>query len=187
MNPVEGPGPRVAFLKGINVGGHRLTMRELRAALTPLGLTGVQTFIASGNVAFEADARTSHDIEVEIEAALGEALGYDVRTFVRTPRELTEVAEFATAENPGEGWKPHVMFGRAPTTPAARAALADLENPDDRFRFWEREVVWLRRGGLTESVIKAHHLDRALQKQPVTSRTLKTVVRIADKLLPSGS
>ena len=42
----------VAFLGGINVGGHRVSMERLRTEFGTLGFLDVSTFIASGNVIF---------------------------------------------------------------------------------------------------------------------------------------
>lgn len=46
----------IAFLRAINVGGHTVKMDVLRAHFTRLGLANVETFIASGNVIFDAAA-----------------------------------------------------------------------------------------------------------------------------------
>ena len=46
----------VAFLRGINVGGHRVSMADLRDVFTSLKFGNVDTFIASGNVIFDAPA-----------------------------------------------------------------------------------------------------------------------------------
>jgi uncharacterized protein (DUF1697 family) len=48
----------VAFLRGMNVGGHRLSNGELRAHFAAMGFADVATFRASGNVVFAADERT---------------------------------------------------------------------------------------------------------------------------------
>lgn len=42
----------IAFLRAINVGGRNIKMDDLRALLEAMGLTNVETFIASGNVIF---------------------------------------------------------------------------------------------------------------------------------------
>src|SRR6185312_91254 len=84
----------VAFLGGINVGGHRVTMERLRAEFETLGFADVSTFIASGNVVFGAEgARTA--LEPAIEAHLAERLGYPVPTFVRAARDVVRVATLA--------------------------------------------------------------------------------------------
>jgi len=45
----------VAFLRGINVGGHRrIKMAELRQAFESSGFQKVKTLLATGNVVFES-------------------------------------------------------------------------------------------------------------------------------------
>ncbi len=43
----------IAFLRGINVGGHLVKMGCLRELFTELGFTHVRTYIQSGNAFFE--------------------------------------------------------------------------------------------------------------------------------------
>lgn len=172
---------RVAFLKGINVGGHRLTMDELRQALAPVGLSDLQTFIASGNVIFASDARDADSLETQVGDTLREALGYDVETFVREVPSLAPLTEFVESERPDETWKPHVLFTHEHASKSVRENLSALETADDTFHHFEREVVWMRRGGLSDSTIKMHHLDKAMERRPATARTLRTVQRIAAK------
>ena len=51
---------RVAFIRGINVGGRAaVSMAELRDALTARGFGNVRTYIQSGNVVFEAPSGAS--------------------------------------------------------------------------------------------------------------------------------
>ena len=47
-----------AFLKGINISGHRIIkMAELKAMFEAMGFTNVRTFIQSGNVVFESHVK----------------------------------------------------------------------------------------------------------------------------------
>src|SRR5882757_7926832 len=82
----------VAFLRAVNVGGHTVTMEKLRGLFEGLGMKDVETFIASGNVIFASRSSNLQLIERKIEAGLQDALGYEVRTFVRTDEEVAEVA-----------------------------------------------------------------------------------------------
>lgn len=52
----------VAFLRGINVGGHRVKMDRLRGLFGEMGSEGVSTFIASGNVHFNSEATDAGEI-----------------------------------------------------------------------------------------------------------------------------
>src|SRR4051812_42161160 len=82
-----------AFLRGINVGGHKVTMDRLRKEFETLGLADVSTFIASGNVVFEADDGDGAALERRIERHLADTLGYEVPTFLRTGKELSRIAK----------------------------------------------------------------------------------------------
>src|SRR6266545_8120025 len=73
----------VALLRAINVGGHNVKMEELRRQFERLGLSNVETFIASGNVLFDAKSSSVSALEHKIEAGLRTALGYEVATMVR--------------------------------------------------------------------------------------------------------
>ncbi|MDO8754830.1 MAG: DUF1697 domain-containing protein, partial [Anaerolineales bacterium] len=78
----------IAFLRAINVGGHNVKMGHLRQLIESLGFSNVETFIASGNVIFEATAGNTKNLKKKIETCLHEALGYEVATFIRTDAEL---------------------------------------------------------------------------------------------------
>ena len=57
----------LAFLRAINVGGHTVKMDALRHIFESLGFTSVETFIASGNVIFEAGQQDPAALEKAIE------------------------------------------------------------------------------------------------------------------------
>lgn len=58
----------IAFLRAINVGGHNVKMDELKKYFESLGFSNVETFIASGNVIFEASAKDAAKLEKKIES-----------------------------------------------------------------------------------------------------------------------
>jgi uncharacterized protein (DUF1697 family) len=168
-----------AFLRGINVGGHRIKMDELREILRPLALSSVETVIASGNVVFECDADDVASLEGLVESQLHDRLGYRVDTFIRRVDELEGVVAFGRDQAPADPeWRVHVMFVKTKPTAASRGRFGALETDDDGFRFRDREVFWLRHGGLSDSSITMADLNRALEGASSTSRTLRTIERI---------
>ena len=79
----------VAFLRGINVGGKKpIRMKQLAEVLTAAGFRNVRTFIASGNVIFEASAKDPAGIARKMEKHLLSALGYELTVIIRTVDEL---------------------------------------------------------------------------------------------------
>jgi len=159
-------------------------MADLKRSFEALGLDGVQTFIASGNVIFDADGADEAKLERIIERELEADLGYPVETFVRSLAELAEIARRdpfgvrrATA---GDKGSVHVGFlGRAPTREAIERLKA-LATDDDTFAVVDREVYWLRRGGIGTSKFSGGLLEKTLG-MPATIRGLPTLQNIVAK------
>ena len=166
----------VAFLRAINVGGRTVKMDRLRAIFEALEFDAVQTFIASGNVIFEAPG-TARAVERAIETALERSLGYQVRTFLRTPNEL----ERAIAAGPFVDETPgglYVGFGARPFSLSAAARTKALETDVDRFAVIGRHVYWRGLNGLGQSKVTGASVERALSA-PVTFRSITTVRKLA--------
>ncbi len=81
-----------AFLRGINVGGHKkIKMKDLRQMLSELGLINVQTILASGNACFEADDSDINRLAGRIEDAINQAFGFDVDVTLRTYSDIQDI------------------------------------------------------------------------------------------------
>ena len=173
----------VAFLRAINVGGRVVTMDRLRAVFVDLGFREVSTFIASGNVVFDARAAAVPALERRIERALEEALGYEVATFLRTPGEVTAVARYRPFDPAVMARATGLYVGFLAEPPGAEGlkALAALRAPTDRFHVHGRELYWLREGKPGESKIENGILERTV-KARATFRGINTVVRLDAKL-----
>ncbi|EBA09610.1 DUF1697 domain-containing protein [Sagittula stellata] len=77
-----------AFLRAVNVGGTgKLAMADLRAMTEATGAGNVQTYIASGNVAFTHDAAPA-DVQAALEKALEDHVGAPVGLVLRSLPQL---------------------------------------------------------------------------------------------------
>jgi len=83
----------VAFLRGINVGGHVVVKEKLKEAFISLGFQNVSTYKQSGNIVFEGDFSDPKEVAVKIENKLHVILGYEVVVFVRTFPQLKNIIE----------------------------------------------------------------------------------------------
>lgn len=171
----------VAFLRGMNLGGRRITNDELCAHVRALGFEGVSAFLASGNVLFEARRGSSAQVAARVREGLEAALGYAVPTFVRTAEEVAGIAAHQpfTDDVGVAGGKLQVALLAGTPTASARAAVLDLATEADRLAFRGNELYWLPRGTLTESDLDFRAIDSALG--PMTIRTLRTLERITAK------
>ena len=98
MTPMQGPESKpcayAAFLRGINVGGHRkINMADLRASFAALGFLNVKTVLASGNVRFDASETDEALVCTAIEQHVAQAFGHNVRVIIRPLTELQSLLD----------------------------------------------------------------------------------------------
>jgi uncharacterized protein (DUF1697 family) len=173
-----------AFLRGMNVGGHRLTNDELRSHFAAMGFTDVETFRASGNVVFAGEAQPPDVVKERIEVGLADALGYAVPTFVRSAAEVQAIAAatpFEAQRVSSSAGKLQVGLLAEEPSPQARADALALAGESDGLVFDGRELYWLPSGGVLDSALDMTSLARLLGA--MTIRTKGTIELIAAKHL----
>jgi uncharacterized protein (DUF1697 family) len=180
---VSVPVRYVAFLRAINVGGHVVKMAQLRKLFESIGLRGVETFIASGNVVFESSAKPDRVFEQKIEAHLEKHLGYAVGTFVRSIPELQAIAQydpFKGADFDVDRSSLYVGFlGDRPSRSAA-AKLNALRTSNEALHVHGRELYWISNVGLGRSEFTGAILEKTLTAS-TTIRSINTVRRLIAK------
>jgi uncharacterized protein (DUF1697 family) len=169
----------IALLRGINLGGHRLTMDQLRKHFEKLGFENVETFIASGNVIFESPSKSAAALEKKIAGHLEKSLGYAVPTYLRSDAELARIYAHPAFSNAGDSIVYIGFLSEAPSK-AAEANLMKYRTKLDDFHVHEREVYWLCRTGMSESAFFRIGLDKALGMK-VTVRNSTTVGKLVEK------
>ncbi len=111
----KAPDTYVALLRGINVGGNNIIpMAALAKTFERMRLTGVKTYIASGNVLFQSDGDEPRDLEARIERALVKAHSYDAKVVLRSMAEMeaTVLGLPASWKRPDPARRYNVLFLR---------------------------------------------------------------------------
>jgi uncharacterized protein (DUF1697 family) len=169
-----------AFLRGMNVGGHRLSNVELRTHFEELGFGDVQTFRASGNVVFAGAPESVTELAAHIEAGLQAALGYAVPVFLRTAEEVRRIAAQRPFDPPSvaasKGKLQVAMLKAKPAAKARKEVLA-MAGQEDLLAFGERELHWLPSGGILDTALDFKAIEKLLGA--TTTRTMGTVEQIA--------
>jgi uncharacterized protein (DUF1697 family) len=157
-------------------------MDYLRGLLESSGFSNVETFIASGNIIFEAKSGEPRDLENRIEKQLREALGYEVVTFIRTDLELGVIARYkpfpqtaldkATALN--------IAFLKGPLDDPSKQKLMGLRTVIDDFQVNVREIYWLCLKKQSESTFSNVVLEKRIGRRS-TLRGVNTIKKIAEK------
>jgi len=158
-------------------------MDQLRALFEALGFANVETFIASGNVIFDAKTSNVQSLERKIEKHLEKSLGYEVKTFVRSVAELADIAaheSFSEKEINEDGNTLFVCFLEdRPSDDSARKLLSRA-SAIDGFHINEREVYWLYRRKNGDSKFYGPMLEKSLLLR-TTVRNVNTVHRLVKK------
>jgi len=171
-----------AFLRGINVGGHRISSAELRARFQELGFSDVSSFRASGNVVFAAPTEPLAQMALRIEQGLANSLGYQVPVFLRTASEVQAIAAhqpFPKSLIATSMGKLQVAMLSAQPAAQARKEVLGLATGEDRLAFGDRELHWLPSGGILDSALDFKVIGRLLG--PMTVRTKGTIDQLAAK------
>src|SRR5262245_4393048 len=169
----------IAFLRAVNVGGKVVKMTDLRATFESLGFSNVETFIASGNVIFDAAADPNR-LEAKIARRLEESFGYPIPVFVRTEEEVSRIARYKPFSDSdlASARALNVAFLGSPLDAEARKTLMTLRTPIDDFHVHGREVYWLCRRRQSESTFSNAVFERMLRTK-ATFRGANTIARLA--------
>lgn len=163
----------VALLRGVNVGGaNKVAMAELRALAEGLGWRNVRSYIASGNLVFEAGAG---DHAAALGAAMRAEMGVDVPVLVLSAEEVIAALQACPFE--GAGNLVHVAF--CWEGPEVNASLCEtLIGADERLEITGRVAYLHAPSGVARSKLMARLQD--VLGVSVTARNLNTLRKLAD-------
>jgi uncharacterized protein (DUF1697 family) len=173
----------VAFLRAINVGGHTVKMDTLRGFFETLGFSNVETFIASGNVIFDATSESVKSLENRIETELYKSLGYKVTTFIRSTSEVAEIVQanpFPAPELDVQSPGLYIAFLADNPSDEAKQKLLAFATELDQFYVNGREIYWLCHTRMSDSAFSGALLEKTLGMQ-ATLRNVTTLIKIASK------
>lgn len=169
----------VALLRGVNVGGVKLAMSDLRAAIEAAGGTDVETYIQSGNAVFGHPGRSEAKVTAAVEAEIESVMGKRVPTMLRSAKQLAGVVD-ANPYEPAQPTHLHVTFFADPV-PATAFSSIDLDSfAPETFTVHGRELYLHLPNGMGRSKL-AVELTKGGKKAPVgTTRNWNTVRKLAE-------
>ncbi|MGU3294027.1 DUF1697 domain-containing protein [Williamsia sp. M5A3_1d] len=167
----------VALLRGINVGGVRVGMSDLRDEFGHLGFTEVRTVLATGNVVFDADDdHTPSSLRELIEPALGKRFGYEAFVFVHTVDHVADVTG-AYPFDESDGVHAYVVFV-ADDAVLDELLGVDIDGDVESVARGDGVVYWSVPQKQTLSSAFGKVLGRSAYKATTTNRNLRTLRRI---------
>ncbi len=173
----------VALLGSINVGGNRLKMADLKAALEDHGFSNVATVVASGNVLFDHPRAADAKLEGEIAEIVKCRFAIDSLVAVRTRPEIGSAIEDNPFHGDGQDHFVHSIFlDGQPAPERFDALLAEhREKGGERLSMGPRVLYLDYVHGVGVSSLTGAFLQRRLGVRG-TARNMTSLKRIQEKM-----
>jgi len=81
----------IGLLRAVNVGGRKVTMKELREGAEALGYENCRTLVASGNLVFETKTTADAKLEAALEGMIEKTFGLFSEVMVRNPQDWAAI------------------------------------------------------------------------------------------------
>lgn len=117
----------IALLRAVNVGGRKVTMKELREMAEKLGFANAQTLLASGNLVFETKKTAPTKLEASLEAAIEKTFGLFSDVMVRDPNEWRAIIDANPFPKKAKDDPAHLVVAVGKAGPDTKAFSAWLE------------------------------------------------------------
>jgi uncharacterized protein (DUF1697 family) len=169
----------VVLLRGVNVGGVKVKMAELREALEAAGFASVKTILASGNVLVQSDLSAAK-VKALCEQVLTDTFGYEAWVIVLQLDALAEIVDGYPFDPEREGWQPYVIFSSDGTSTKELTKEADGTDPAvEQVQAGKHHVLYweVERGQTLHSHI-GKTSSRARYKSTTTTRNLRTLQKL---------
>ncbi len=174
----------VAFLRGINVGGHhKVPMAELRKEMEKLNFENVVTLLNSGNIVFDTVDNDIESLEKKISEHLEKVFGFPIPTIIRKSKTIYGLLD----NNPFTDIKLtkdirlYVSFLRTETETELQLPWTSDDNSFEIIDIINKTILSV----LDVSISKTPKAMLALEKSfgtDITTRNWNTIQRIEKKL-----
>ena len=174
----------VAFLRGINVGGHhKVPMADLRAEMGKLKCENVITILNTGNIIFESAISREDELENTIASHLEAVFGFAIPTLVRN----IEAIERLLAQDPfkdvevTKDIRCYISFLKKEAETNLPAPWSTEDGSFSILSIQDRAIISVLDLAVTKTTKGMEVLERTYGKD-ITTRNWNTIKRIEKKL-----
>ncbi len=170
----------IAFLRGINVGGHRkIKMADLRTSLEQNNFEAVQTYIQSGNLVFTTQLKNPSKA---LSNLIKESFGFEVPVFSCTLETLEEILVNCPFPQQKMEDSYFTLLHAAPEK-ELMVKLQDEHYPDEEFRVTDSCVYFYASKGYRKATCNNNFFEKRLKVAATTRnyRTIKKMLELAQQ------
>ncbi|WP_313028057.1 DUF1697 domain-containing protein [Soonwooa sp.] len=169
-----------AFLRGVNVNGTSMKMKDVCDVFSKGGMQNVQSLLASGNILFESE-NDAEALKPILEKSMSEAFSYEAFLFVRSLEEIEAIAEnmpFKTKED----FHNYVFISDKETSAELLTFFENAKNKEQESAKIVKDVFyWQTPKGNTLQSDFGKILGKKSLKDKLTSRNFNTIEKIIAK------
>jgi len=169
---------RVAFLRGINVGGNRkIAMNDLKAFFENLDYRNVSTILNSGNVIFEAKEESIKKITELLEKGLTKRFEYPARVIVQDISFVKKVIKDYPFNSNDARYQHYVVFLASDIRDELIKSV-EIDKKTEEVAPGQRVVYWKAVKGMTLKSNFGMLISKAKYKDHNTVRNINTLRKI---------
>ena len=172
----------VALMRGINLGKRRIKMAQLSKDFADWGFSDVETILASGNVIFESSESKLEKVQASIESGFQDKYGWEVPTCVRERAAIAALVATEPFADIPEEFNQYVTFLGSPPQTDLELPYSSVEGDYRILQVQPSYVISVLDRSQGSGTLDAMAVLEDLFGANITTRTWKTVLKIADKL-----
>lgn len=165
------------FLRGVNVGGIKVTTKDLRELLASLGFAGARTFLQTGNITITSE-QSIPELAAMLERALSERFHYDARVMIYDQADLQAIIDGFPFPSDPDGHRYVVLLSDQEILPELAGYADQLDAGVERIAVGPGVLYWQLPKGRSLDTSFAKIMTRARIKRVATTRNLNTLEKM---------
>ena len=169
----------IAFLRGINVGGHKkILMADLKILFETLNFQNVQTYIQSGNVVFQSTDESIVSLENTIKNLIVNQYGFYVPVIVKTKKKLKSIFDDCPFPEDKKKNSYFMLFLDSPNEELIDE-MSVIKYPNEEFYITKNCIYFYCSSGYGSTKFNSNFFEKKL-KVTATARNFKTIVKLLE-------
>ena len=169
----------IILLRGINVGGIKVLMKDLKNELEKMGYTHILTYIQTGNIILHAPKDTAIILEQAIHKMLFEKFQYQIEVFVGNRATLAKAIAINPFRDDATINQDKVYFAltKGKITDDLWKSFQAIDHGEEQYYYIEDFLFWYSPYSFSDSKLNNNYFENKL-KIKATTRNMKTIRKL---------
>jgi uncharacterized protein (DUF1697 family) len=166
----------ISLLRGVNVGGHKIIMTQLKELYESLHLEEVKTYIQSGNVIFQSEENDRNRLKNILEQEIEHEFNLKIPLIIMTRDELKKVINNNPFYNEDKS-KLYITFLFNSYKKLLEREIEKVKDKNEKYYLGKKEIYLFLPQGYGRTKLNNNFFEKKL-KVSATTRNLKTIEKL---------